>query len=41
VPKSVRGGADTLVAGSSVFGAPDPAEAVRHLTRIAEEAQRS
>jgi ribulose-phosphate 3-epimerase len=26
-------GADTFVAGTAVFGAPDPAAAVRHLVR--------
>jgi ribulose-phosphate 3-epimerase len=29
-------GADVFVAGTSVFGTPDPAEAVRELSRIAE-----
>ena len=33
-----RAGVDWVVAGSSVFHAPDPAEAVRQMTRAAEEA---
>jgi ribulose-phosphate 3-epimerase len=32
-----RAGADTFVAGTAVFGQPDPAEAVRALMRAAEE----
>jgi len=39
VAKAVRGGADTLVAGSAVFGQSDPAEAVRNLVRIAEQGE--
>jgi len=34
----VAAGADTLVAGSAVFGAADPAAAMRELTRLAEAA---
>lgn len=33
-----KAGVDWVVAGSSVFHAPDPAEAVREMQRIAEEA---
>lgn len=32
----VSAGADTIVAGTSVFGTPDPAEAVRALTRAVQ-----
>lgn len=32
-------GADILVAGSAVFGAPDPTEAVKQLARMANEGQ--
>lgn len=32
-------GADVLVAGNAVFGAPDPAEAIAEITRIATEAR--
>jgi ribulose-phosphate 3-epimerase len=35
----VAAGAEILVAGSAVFGAPDPAEAVRELLRAASEMQ--
>lgn len=41
VAKSVRGGADTLVAGSAVFGQPEPAEAIRHLLHLADSARPS
>jgi ribulose-phosphate 3-epimerase len=34
----VRAGADILVAGTSVFHAPNPAEAVRKLQQIATDA---
>jgi len=34
-------GVDTFVAGSAVFGRPDPAEAMRNLARIAGEARAS
>lgn len=36
VPDLVRSGADILVVGSQIFGAPDPAEAVRKLKALAE-----
>jgi ribulose-phosphate 3-epimerase len=36
VPNLVRSGADILVVGSQIFGAPDPAEAVRKLKALAE-----
>ena len=36
VPDLVRSGADILVVGSQIFGAPDPAEAVRKLKAQAE-----
>ena len=36
VPDLVRSGADLLVVGSQIFGAPDPAEAVRKLKAQAE-----
>ena len=35
----VKAGVDWVVAGSSVFGAPDPAQAVRDLSQAAREAQ--
>jgi ribulose-phosphate 3-epimerase len=35
----VAAGAEILVAGSAVFGAPDPAEAVRQLARAASDVQ--
>ncbi len=38
VGELVLAGADTLVAGSSVFHTPDPNEAVRHLRQLANEA---
>jgi len=41
VTKAVRGGADTLVAGSAVFGQPEPAEAIRHLLHLADSARHS
>ena len=34
-----RAGVDWVVAGSSVFGAPDPAEAIRDLSQAAREAR--
>jgi ribulose-phosphate 3-epimerase len=37
VAEVVRAGADTLVAGSAVFGRPDPAEAMRALERLARQ----
>jgi ribulose-phosphate 3-epimerase len=36
VPDLVRSGANILVVGSQIFGAPDPAEAVRKLKTLAE-----
>ena len=36
VPDLVRSGADILVVGSQIFGAPDPAEALRKLKALAE-----
>lgn len=39
-PAVVRAGADTLVAGSAVFGRGDPAEALRELRAVAEAAAR-
>jgi ribulose-phosphate 3-epimerase len=35
VALAVRAGADTLVAGSAIFGKPDPAQAFHELTRLA------
>ncbi|MBN1513264.1 MAG: ribulose-phosphate 3-epimerase [Phycisphaerae bacterium] len=40
VERAVRAGADTLVAGSAVFGAPSPGEAVETLRRRAQHAGR-
>jgi ribulose-phosphate 3-epimerase len=40
-PLAVSAGADTLIAGSAVFGRPDPAAAVRELRRVALEAART
>jgi len=37
IPRAVQCGADTLVAGTAVFGHPDPGEAWRGLTRTANE----
>ncbi|MCL8208819.1 MAG: ribulose-phosphate 3-epimerase [Actinomycetia bacterium] len=37
-PGLVRAGADVLVAGTAIFGAPDPGEAVVRLRRIVTEA---
>lgn len=37
----VAAGADTLVAGSAIFGAASPGQAVRDLRRVAEQAQRT
>ena len=34
-PQVVAAGADTLVAGNAIFGADDPAEALRRLRRSA------
>jgi ribulose-phosphate 3-epimerase len=39
VPLAVAAGADTLVAGSAIFGAPDPAAAVHTLRGLAEQAR--
>ena len=36
VTLAVAAGADTLVAGSAIFGKPDPAEAFQELTRLAK-----
>ena len=41
VSELVRAGAQILVAGTSVFHAPDPAEAIRSMLRLAGEAQRT
>jgi ribulose-phosphate 3-epimerase len=38
VAEVVRAGVDWVVAGSSVFGAADPAEATRQMQRVAEQA---
>lgn len=38
VGELVLAGADTLIAGSSIFHTPDPAEAVRQMRQIANEA---
>ncbi len=38
IAELVRCGARRFVAGNAVFGAPDPAEALAELTRLAEEA---
>ena len=38
-PRIVAAGAEILVAGNAIFGAPDPAEATRALRRAAEAAQ--
>ncbi len=38
-PRVVAAGAEILVAGQAIFGAPDPAEATRALRRAAEAAQ--
>jgi len=38
IPRAVRAGADTIVTGSAVFGAGDPAREVLKLKRLAEEA---
>jgi ribulose-phosphate 3-epimerase len=37
IAEAWRAGADTFVAGSAVFGAPDPAQAVRDLHRRCTE----
>ncbi len=39
VPGAVRAGADTLVAGSAIFGEPDPPAAMRELLQLADAAQ--
>jgi ribulose-phosphate 3-epimerase len=36
-PLAVAAGADTLVAGSAIFGAPDPGKALLALRQAAEE----
>jgi len=38
IGSAVRAGADTLVAGSAVFGQEDPADALEKLTRLAKQA---
>ena len=38
IAQAARAGADTFVAGSAVFDAPDPAEAWRELTKQASAA---
>lgn len=38
IARAATAGADTFVAGTSVFGRPDPATAVRALHRLAEQA---
>ena len=38
IGEAVRAGAEMIVAGTSVFQTPDPAEAVRRLQHLAEEA---
>lgn len=38
ISDAVRAGAEMIVAGTSVFHTPDPAEAVRHLLRLADQA---
>lgn len=40
VARVVTAGADTLVAGSAVFGADDPGAALQALRKVAEDAQR-
>lgn len=40
-PKVIAAGADTLVAGNSIFGAADPAAALRELRRVATEAEQA
>jgi ribulose-phosphate 3-epimerase len=39
VPAVVRAGADTLVAGSAIFGEPDPPAAMRELFQLADAAR--
>jgi ribulose-phosphate 3-epimerase len=41
IAEAARAGTDTFVAGTAVFSAPDPAEAVRHLRHLAGAAVRS
>jgi ribulose-phosphate 3-epimerase len=38
IEQAAAAGADAFVAGTAVYGAADPAEAVRHLRRLAERA---
>ena len=38
-PKVIRAGADGLIAGSAIFGQSDPAQALRDIRSVAEEAQ--
>jgi len=38
IEQAAKAGADTFVAGTSVFGQPDPAAAMRELQRLAEQA---
>lgn len=38
IAQAARAGADTPVAGSAIFGQPDPAAAMRELHRLAEQA---
>jgi ribulose-phosphate 3-epimerase len=40
IGRAVQAGADVLVAGNSVFGAPDPSEALREMRRRIEAAQK-
>jgi len=39
IPRAVRAGADTIVAGTAVFGAPDAGAAVVRLRELAEQAR--
>lgn len=39
IAEAARAGADTFVAGTAVFAAPDPTAAVAHLRRLAAEAR--
>ena len=38
IAECARAGADTFVAGSAIFGQPDPVEAMKELQRLAEQA---
>ena len=38
IEQAAAAGADAFVAGTAVYGAADPAEAVRHLRALAERA---